>query len=459
MNSFKQITFLLFFYALLILIVSCESDKPNQPIENTIDTIAFGSGDAIEDTTGDAPIDTTTIPDNFRITIERTYKTVQGQARSIEISMENSALNNISMGGFDFLIRYDAGALSFQGAEAGQFLIDCGWEYFTYRLLIPYQYPHDSAWIREIRVISIAETGSNPNHPSCFSDSEIISNQLAVLNFLVTNDRTRECTFSPIEFFWDDCGDNTITNPSGEQLYISNHIYNSIDTNTIDFSDDLAEDLPFPTYFGANNTCNVAINEGRPDPFRYIDYVNGGVEFNCADSVDGRGDLNLNEIAYEIADAILFANYFIYGLEVFTINIDGQIAASEVNNDGKTLTVADIVYLINVINGTKLPFPKDPPDTSRIPISPTVTRVISDGTLHVDKEMGAMIIVIKGNATYELLAMDMTVLSNYDGINTHILVYSLEGNSFIEDFLKVKGEIVSIEFGSADGFSVLLGPN
>jgi flagellar hook assembly protein FlgD len=44
---------------------------------------------------------------------------------------------------------------------------------------------------------------------------------------------------------------------------------------------------------------------------------------------------------------------------VFTINVAGQTAASDVNADGTPLTVADLVYLIRVITGDALPISGD----------------------------------------------------------------------------------------------------
>ncbi len=91
---------------------------------------------------------------------------------------------------------------------------------------------------------------------------------------------------------------------------------------------------------------------------RDIDFFNGGIDIVCADSIDARGDINLNGFGYEIADAVLFSHYFIYGLPVFTINQAGQIAASDANADGLALTVADLVYLIRVVVGDALPYDK-----------------------------------------------------------------------------------------------------
>ena len=77
----------------------------------------------------------------------------------------------------------------------------------------------------------------------------------------------------------------------------------------------------------------------------------------CADSIDAVGDVNLNGLAYEIADAVMFTNYFIQGLSAFP-HPDGSMAASDVNGDGISLTVADLVQLIRVVVGDASPLPK-----------------------------------------------------------------------------------------------------
>jgi len=89
--------------------------------------------------------------------------------------------------------------------------------------------------------------------------------------------------------------------------------------------------------------------------------MNGGVDVACADSIDARGDINLNGVANEIADAVLFTNYFLKGINAFDPNPQrrqGMIAATDVNADGHALTVGDLVYLLRIIVGDALPFPK-----------------------------------------------------------------------------------------------------
>jgi hypothetical protein len=55
-----------------------------------------------------------------------------------------------------------------------------------------------------------------------------------------------------------------------------------------------------------------------------------------------------------------------------------------------------------------------------------------------------------------LLAEQMDILYNFDGINTRILVWSVEGNSFSGDFIRVNGEIALLEMATAEGHPVAL---
>jgi hypothetical protein len=76
---------------------------------------------------------------------------------------------------------------------------------------------------------------------------------------------------------------------------------------------------------------------------------------------DDRGDINQNGIANEISDAILFSNYFIYGIDATFAPAgqrrEAQKLASDINADGVVLTVADLVYLIRIITGDAQPMP------------------------------------------------------------------------------------------------------
>ncbi|HWR82173.1 MAG TPA: hypothetical protein VN285_02610 [Candidatus Deferrimicrobium sp.] len=249
-----------------------------------------------------------------------------------------------TIGGFDLFITHDRYALTFQSAEPGQLLMDCGWEYFTYRTSSwPTLEPH-GFWADVIRIVAIAETNNGANHPSCYGDSP---GNLAVLNFVVTSDTAYGCYFFPLSFFWTDCSDNIFSSKFGDTLLVSRQVFDFLGTR-IDSS------TAFPTYLGANDGCIVQ------NAVRMVDYYAGGVDIRCIDSLDDRGDINLNGLSYEVADWFHFVNYFIYGDSVFSLQPDRQVAATDINADGLVLTLDDLVYLWRIIIGDALLFPRPP---------------------------------------------------------------------------------------------------
>jgi len=387
----------------------------------------------------------------------------QGQYTEVSIFLDNTINPHRDMGGYNFLVIYDRSAMNFQTAERGA-LIDtaaCGWEYFTYRWGFCWSPYWHFFWGGTIRIVAMAETNNGAAHPDCFRPNDEAPyesydlGELAKLTFLVTDNRQFECQFAPIRFYWTDCGDNTISDKSGDSLYISRYVYewHFDDPGYFERIDNLPELEPdlysgdFPTYFGANETCDTIGGEDKPYTIRIIDYYNGGVDIICSDSIDARGDLNLNGIPNEIADAVVFTNYFIYGFSAFHVNVDGQTAASDVNADGLTLTVGDLVYLVRIIVGDAMAYPKvtTPVDASYVHGHDGVLRIADDVSI------GAALLVMEGDVTPQLLAPDMEMKYNFDGENTRILVYSLAGNSFTGEFLNVSGEIVSIEMATREG--------
>ncbi|MEK7775301.1 MAG: T9SS type A sorting domain-containing protein [Candidatus Zixiibacteriota bacterium] len=379
----------------------------------------------------------------FSVLIEKTHMTYQGMHELVDVSLVGGSE---AMGGFDFLISYDATALNLSSAIPGadfyaQSPAGCGWEYFTYRFSA-FGNCGNACASGKVRVVGIAETNNGPNHPDCFlfpNDAVMFS-----LDFLVTDNRTFECQYVPVRFVWFDCGDNTISSQSGDSLFISRKVY---DFDNLNDMADFTASGGYPTFQGAQDADCFAGTVAKA-PIRFIDFQNGGIDIACADSIDARGDINLNEISNEIADAVLYSRYFIFGLGVFTVNLQGQIAASDVNADGFTLSVADLVYLIRIVVGDAAPYAK------LAPVAANVTT--GNGLVTVDGTMGAALIVVEGNQTPTLLANHMEMQSNFDGSNTRILVWSQTGESFSGEFVKVDGNVTYTEFASAQGAPVVV---
>jgi hypothetical protein len=390
----------------------------------------------------------------YQVMIEKIKDQIQGQFTDVAVDLMKYDAND-GFGGFDLLIAYDNSALAFQLAYEGDIYTDCGWEYFTYRFG-PYGNCGSACPSGMLKIVGMAETNNGPNHPGCDDPApgyvDAVPKSLAYLRFLVSNDRTLECQYVPIRFYWYDCTNNILSNHDGSKAMLSQKVFDFGSYDPLDWFavNEITGDgtQAFPTYQGARDDC-IYVNENLGKiAERLVDFQNGGVDIVCADSIDARGDINLNGLAYEIADAVMFTNFFIEGLGAFGTHIDGSIAASDTNADGIALSVADLVYLVRVVVGDAQPYAK----TS--PVAANVTYGYS--TFNVDTEMGAAHIVMAGNVVPELLANNMEMKYGFDGQNTNILVYSTEANqAFAGDFLRVDGGIVSTEFATFAGATVV----
>jgi hypothetical protein len=320
--------------------------------------------------------------------------------------------STFEVGGFDILFSYDAEALFFQSAEQGQLLTDCDWEYFTYRFESS---PPDYGLVR---VVALAETNNGDDHPICYANS---SGELINLRFRVTDDPAYDCQWVPLRFYWADCSDNIFAAKSGDPLLVSRDVYDYDWASAIYVQ--INQDSSFPTYFGAPESCIDSIPPGLA--IRMIDFYNGSVLIKCHDTIDVRGDVNLNGVPNEIADWVLFINYFLYGLEAFTINEELQIQATDVNMDGIPLTLDDLVYLWRIIIGDAVPFPKLTDDTA-VFIQDPDTKTVS---ITYPDSLSAAYLVFRGNIVPASLVEELDLYYNFDGMYTRVVAFSsgLEG--------------------------------
>jgi hypothetical protein len=380
------------------------------------------------------------------VQIEKTHNSMPGHIEHVSITYTKAIAQNYEMGGFDFLIAYDASALAFMEAEPGQLLEDCGWEYFTYRYGV-HGNCGDACPSGLLRIIAIADENDGPNHPSCYGPPDTDPHELAEMKFLVTSNLNFESQYVPIYFFWDDCGDNIISSKSGDTAFIDSKIYDFTGNLIWDEDDDdeFPEDDRIP-WVGAPDFC-LNPDPDKPSAIRCAEFVNGGIDIIPVEEIDDRGDVNLNGVVNEIADAVVFTNYLLYGPSAFTINFEGQKAATDVNADGITLTVADLVYLIRVIVGDAMAIPKAAPDIS-------AEFVCRNGTINVNSRLGAGFFVLEGEAEVSLGedAIGMDMRSHYDGTNTRVLIYSFDKNhSCAGEILRTNANIVSIEAADYNG--------
>jgi hypothetical protein len=149
-----------------------------------------------------------------------------------------------------------------------------------------------------------------------------------------------------------------------------------------------------------------------------------------------RGDVNFNTITYEVADAVLFASYFVEGMGVFRYDVASQVCATDVNADGRTLTLSDLVYLIRVILHDAVEIPK------LTPSSEVANVIVYNGTISTEcaAPIGAILFEFDSAVSPTLLAdMEMVHKGN------KVLVWSSTGNSFTSaEVLTADAELVSV---------------
>jgi hypothetical protein len=382
----------------------------------------------------------------FRVTIDKIHAQLQGHYAEVTINLDDS-YGSMNMGGYDFLIAYDAPGLTFMSAAPGELLTECNWEYFTYRFG-PSGNCGDACPSGMLRLVALAETNNGANHPDCFNSAA--STELAVLTFYVSNDRTLECQYLPIQFFWMDCGDNTISSQFGDTLFLVDKVYD-FEGDDITFNDGV------PSYTGIGDYC---LEGDKYLPLRAIDFKDGGIDVVCGDSIDARGDINLNGIPYEIADAVMFTNYFISGLSAFEGHIEASIAASDANADGITLSVADLVYLTRVLQGDAQPYPK--PVSEDLAVRTQLQTNQMAVTYTATSEMGAvwMRFTFEGNVGAPVAgdgAANMDVKYGVKGNELTVLVYNIGPNAIASGdhglvTIPVTGDMKLVDVDAADFF-------
>ena len=381
----------------------------------------------------------------FEIVIEKIHDQLQGHHAYVNITKEQGTE---LMHGFEFLIAYDQSVLVTLGAMQGAGIAD--WEYFTYRFVGNCGSGCPSGLLR---IVAIADENNGQQLPP--GSNEIADGAiLATLDFMVSGNYTVNGQFAPVNFYWMDCGDNTLAMQYRVDAAAGGHDIKTAVAAEVwhyggyDPLNPWYEVTDFywgmPSLYGPDMVCFDCADPQNPDkcPVPFVYFFGGGVDIISVEDIDDRGDVNLNGISNEIADAVVFTNYFIYGGAAFVINFEGQKAATEVNGDGIALTVADLVYLIRVIVGDALPIPK---------VAPNIQLNVASGDIvSVDAEIGAAQFVFAGNVDVTPLT-DMDMISNYRDGNTYVLVYSLDGAAAEGEILRANGQLISVEAADYNG--------
>jgi hypothetical protein len=282
---------------------------------------------------------------DFKVGIEKVYLALSGCNHLVDIYIAGGVAEISS---FNLKIFFNSEALTFYGTAENDLIVIPGayeWEKLSYRIgeevTIIGRTPY-----RTLEINGFANTENGDHEPVSYTLPEGTS--LARLKFQIAYDPDYECQFVPIEFIWTDCRDNSfVMNDSVQTIAVSNQIFDPYG-NEITYTDG-----EFPSMTGAPDECLAA-----GDLQRIADFQNGGVDIACFGKdrfIYHRGDVNLDGHYSNMADLVVFTNYFVYGLAAFQYNIEGQIAETEINADGYVLTVADWYCLRRIISGYRQP--------------------------------------------------------------------------------------------------------
>ena len=146
--------------------------------------------------------------------------------------------------GFDFTFAYDLSGVEIYDALPGDFLDSCNWEYFIVKRNPRCDGPCPNGLIK---IIALAEFRKLERTKLCNTPAPGAS----LVKFLVrpTGEAPRLAA-GPLRFFWIDCGDNTISSVSGNELFISRSV-----TETDSAFQAPAVETEFPSYGGPIPDC------------------------------------------------------------------------------------------------------------------------------------------------------------------------------------------------------------
>jgi len=365
-----------------------------------------------------------------------------------EVGLVASAFNDL--GGFDLLIGYDATVLTFLSTRKGSVI--SSWEYYTYRYG-PDGNCSGSCPSGILRIVAIADVNDGVEHP----DEEQLQpdGTIGIITFSVSGDQLYGGRNIPVYFYWGDCADNSFSDPSGQYQLVDQRIFNAEGSLVWDETNDAL--YPEDSRILNHGTPDSCLTGDKEAPVRCVNFYNGDVCILHPDDVDDRGDLNMNGISYEIADAVLYTNYFISGLSVFTIALDGQIAASDTNADGLTLSLADLVYLIRVIIGDALPYPKPIlPGEETVDVGLSLSNGHTSVTFDSPQDIGAALLIFDYNGTPpenislsgDASGMDMKY--GYLDNTLRVLVFSLDEGDMIQSGISDVIDIQPAEDGTIE---------
>lgn len=277
------------------------------------------------------------------VSIGQGYATGSNQYRvEVNYNPNYSGLQSIA---FQLTIEYDETVFTLDTIAPGRLLTNCGWEIFNYHPGATLCYGDCQPGLVTVTALRSLNLNLDPACNLGMSGT----GPIAVLTFTVIDNVDYTCKSFPVRFYWDSCADNAFSNAYGNAFYADTVFWGSGANHFYPVPETLHTSHGRPGLCGADNNFS----------WRAINYREGAIITSCGDPFIDEGDINLNGLAFEVADADLFAEFFIHGLTVFSAvpsQRQQQVGSSDVNLNGITLEYRDLVYMLRAIAGDVMPF-------------------------------------------------------------------------------------------------------
>jgi len=346
--------------------------------------------------------------------------------------------SGVDIGGFKLYIEYDPTVMNFLGVERGDLIDDFSGYYDDYQHVPMYDFQYFNVRMLpcaqqcetyKIKIVGIADMPDGVvNGPLAAGEGNLLN-----LKFQVAKNTNLHDLFLPVKFEFDydfDLKAPSFSSPTGESLYV---------------------DVNWP---GELTGPNYGI-------FPIVTFVDGGV-LVCSDAFCWTGDINMNEYPYEIADAVMFANYFLFGLGVFDIDPDIQIQATDVNQDGFALSMSDFVFLVRIILEDISPKHKLSPSSDLAAVNVVTQGDAVKVSSNSSTAIGAGLYVFRHSGDVKNLTLHADMNMKYSDANgeLRVLVYNFDGKSIpagVTDLFSFEAkEVELVEVNAADFYGSAL---
>jgi hypothetical protein len=141
------------------------------------------------------------------------------------------------------------------------------------------------------------------------------------------------------------------------------------------------------------------------------------------------GDINANGFPFEAGDVVLLVNHMINpDAYPFTLR---QMIASNVNGDDVRASIADLIYMINVLNGIIPPGKVMPVDAIA---TVSMDNAIGDVAVSINSEVsvgGALVTINHAGVELGVPVSDMDLSYSNNGDVMTVVVYSNEAHSYV----------------------------